>query len=45
MTLMTENDGDLWEGNIMLNMVADKWLIVHADECNLQDGPLYDGTL
>ena len=34
MTSMTGNDGDLWKGNIMLNMVAGKWLMVHVDECD-----------
>ena len=35
MTSMTENDGDLWEENIMPNMVAGKRLMVHIDECKL----------
>ena len=45
MTSMTGNVGDLWEGNIMLNIVVGKWLMVHVYACELQDGPLYDGTL
>ena len=45
MTSMIGNNGDLWKGNIMLNMVADKWLMVYANECELQEGPLYNDTL
>ena len=45
MASMTGKDGDLWKGNIMLNMVVGKWLMIHVNECELQDGPLYDGTL
>ena len=44
-TTLAGNDVNLYKGNIILNMVAGKWLMVHANECELQDGPLYDGTL
>ena len=44
-TTLAGNDVNLYKGNIMLNMVACKWLMVHADECELQDGPMYDGPL
>ena len=44
-TTLAGNDVNLYKGNIMLNMVVGKWLMVHADECELQDGPMYDSLL
>ena len=37
------NNGDMYKGNIMLNLVT--MIMVHADECELQDDPMYDGPL
>ena len=37
---MSGKDGGLCKGKIMFNIVAGKELMVHADECELQDGPL-----
>ena len=37
---MAGKDDNLCKGYIMFNMVVGKELMVHADECELQDGPL-----
>lgn len=42
---LARNEGDMYKGKIMLNLVAGKWIMVHADECELQDDPMYDGPL
>ena len=37
---MTGNSGGLCQGKMMFNIVLGKELMVHVDECKLQDGPL-----